>query len=825
MNGSLVLITQRAERRSAVRYNSDSCAVELTARRLCELALSRGNLDDLPLGYSELRADDKELFFRIQSEAGAYYNPRMPLCNTASVGDIYVTVSAEADGIIRDGTGAIVDKIKCVRGKNFYAPVDDLTLAMLKCSAYFFCVKESLGQVRGRVSYYNVDTKKFKYFKYRFSIEELKSFYYGLLEKIRFRASLLVKRATEELPQTEQAVFPYGELREGQEWMIRDCYSAIKRGKRIFVEAPTGIGKTVSALFSAARALGRGYCDKIFYLTPKTATRREAYRAAAKLCEGGAKLRTVIITAKEQICPCGMRMTENGENPCSSKNCEYARGYYDRADRAIEEIIDGGKGYPRTLIAQTAAKYRVCPYELSLDLSELCDIVICDYNYAFDPAVYFRRYFSGDTGEKYVFLIDEAHNLADRARDMYSAELKRSSFESILSRLDERMAGDGEIVRPLEAVIASFGCIKKLCRDDLVKDENGNYRGFYMSHSPIEALAKSLDSFRRKCDAFVKKEPKHPIIPILLPLLAEVRKYLLVCEYFDESFLCMAQLLDGDASVKIYCLDPSNIMNMLLSRASASVMFSATLTPTEYFRDVLGGGKNAETLTLPSPFCSDNLCVAVADYVNTRFDERDGNAACFATVIAASVTSRPGNYIAYFPSYQCLEQVHRAFTKKYPKVETVAQKRYMSARERDEFLSHFKEDVGHLRIGFCVLGGVFSEGVDLSGSRLIGSVIFGVGLPGLSNERNIIRDHFDAKSDDISGYDYAYTFPGMNNVLQAAGRVIRSEQDLGIVVLADDRYATPKYRALFPEHWKGVQYAGNASSLAEIIRRFWENRG
>jgi Rad3-related DNA helicase len=257
-------------------------------------------------------------------------------------------------------------------------------------------------------------------------------------------------------------------------------------------------------------------------------------------------------------------------------------------------------------------------------------------------------------------------------------------------------------------------------------------------------------------------------------------------------------------------------------RAESAVLFSATLTPPEYFCSVLGGGKQAKTVSLPSPFDSERLCIAVADYVNTRFEEREDNAKRFATVIAATVKARAGNYIAYFPSYKCLEQTYLAFARKYPNVTTVVQKKNMTASEKQEFLSAFKDDSGKLRVGFCVLGGVFSEGVDLPGSRLIGSIVFGVGLPALSNEKNIIKEHYDSKNDEGVGYDYAYTFPGMNNVLQAAGRVIRTSEDIGIVVLADDRYATPKYRSLFPAHWKGVQYAGNASSLAEIMRRFWE---
>lgn len=809
-----------------MKYDIDSCSIELDGRELCLLALKRGDLDGYHQGVIELPRDEKELFYRLQSEAGAYYNPDVELSNTLLYNDLYYTVSIVADGIIRKKDGIVVDKIKCVKGKNFFAPPDELSLAILKCSAYFVAVRDGLSVIDGRISYYNVENKKLKYFKYKYMTSELKAFYFELIGKISFRGELERERVCLSIPSADSSVFPYSELREGQDSMVRECYSALKRGRRIFVEAPTGTGKTISALFPAVRALGKGYCDKIFYLTPKTATRREAFAAAAKLHSSGVMLRTVVISAKEQLCQCPARKLENHER-CSSEICGNSKGYYDRVDSALREMLDNYRGYPTGLIVEMARKYRVCPYELSLDLSEFCDIIICDYNYAFDPSVYFRRYFGAEgrgKNEKYAFLIDEAHNLADRAREMYSAELRRSDFDRVAEAAENDVIYGGELLKIISPVVSAFNKIRGLCRDDIVKDADGNERGFYISSIPVESISRAVDGFSKSCERWIKGHTEHTATVMLRALCAKCKKYITVSEYFDRSFRFYSQISGGDISVRLYCLDPSDVMNSLLNRAVSAVMFSATMTPPEYFCDVLGGGKNAEKLTLPSPFPSENLCVAVADYVNTRFDVREDNARRFATVIAASVTSRPGNYIAYFPSYQCLEQTYKAFSKKYPKVEAVVQKKNMSPAERDEFLAAFKDDKGHMRVGFCVLGGVFSEGVDLPGSRLIGSIIFGVGLPGLSNERNIIKEYFDIKSDEGMGYDYAYTYPGMNNVLQAAGRVIRAEDDRGIVVLADDRYASPKYRELFPEHWKGIKYAGNASSLAEIIRRFWEKQ-
>ena len=403
---------------------------------------------------------------------------------------------------------------------------------------------------------------------------------------------------------------------------------------------------------------------------------------------------------------------------------------------------------------------------------------------------------------------------------MYSAELKLSDLASAFKGI--RSAGDelGDIRKELEALMAVFWSLRRLCRDNLTKDSEGKESGFYMNDLPSEALNKSLEIFKHKLDSWLMKNREHLFFEPLAELSSKIRKYSVVNECFNKGFRYYVEIFGGDITSKIYCLDPSPVMDSLLNRSWSSVLFSATLTPREYFTDVLGGQKNTVDISLPSPFNKENLCVAVADYISARFEDREKNAARFATVIAATVCSKPGNYIAYFPSYACLEGVLGVFRKKYPKVEVIVQQKGMSARRKEEFLGAFKDDSGHLRVGFCVLGGVFAEGVDLPGSRLIGSIIFGVGLPGLSNERNIIQEYFDVNMGN--GYDYAYTYPGMNNVLQAAGRVIRRDDDKGVVVLVDDRYSTPKYRELFPEHWNDIKYAGNAQSLAEIIRRFWE---
>ena len=799
-----------------MKYSADRVTVELSVRSLCERALRGGDLDTHARPASMSASQRGALFERLQAEESSYYATEVALSHTVAYNGLYYTVSGCADGVIRRADTPIVNVVRPVRRYEFYEPPAEGWLGQLRCLCYFLLVNEGLSEVGGRLTYYQVDGGKLRHFDYRFSADALEQYYTELLGKISWQAELMYRREVEALPSARNVRFPHRALREGQEMMIRECHAAIRHGQRIFVEAPTGTGKTISALYPAVRALGEGHIDKIFYLTAKASTRSEAYRAAADLFRGGAALRTVVITAKEACCASGL----TGRMRCQSRFCPRAKGYYDRVDGALRELLTSGQnGYPRKRIAEVAAKYGVCPYELSLDLSEYCDIVICDYNYAFDPSVYFRRYFSSDAKEgRYAFLVDEAHNLADRARDMYSATLCRSQFASLASELGEE--DDGALCNALDGACRAFLPLHALCGDTLTRDADGQEQGYYASKQLPANFEQEMDRFLGACDTWYKKHRDHPLAEHVYDLMAATKRYRHINDFFDKGFLSYVQVLDGDVSIKTCCLDPSTVLDALLHRAHATVFFSATLAPLSYYGSMLGGIKNVESVSLPSPFDPEHLCVAVADYVSTRMEVRKKHTARFATLIAATVSARPGNYIAYFPSYACLEEVLAIFTRKYPRVETVVQKPNMGIREREEFLSAFADDTGHLRVGFCVLGGAFAEGVDLPGSRLIGAIVFGVGLPGLSDERNMIRDYVDP--DGENGYDYAYTYPGMNRVLQAAGRVIRRADDRGVVILADDRYAHPKYRSLFPAHWKTVQYAGNASSLAEIVKRFWE---
>lgn len=795
-----------------MKYDHHSGRVLVSAEEVCRFVLRRGEAASV---FDERRRTDREALPSVLSFLKKDVTRDGLLCESVPCGTLVYALSGEVDFLFAENGAPILGFARSVAARNFNKKNDEEYTAYIKCCAFLFCLREKLAGVGVSVFIKNAEGEEIRREDLRLDASTLGLYVGGLLSRLAYRAKLLLEHETCVRPSAAEVVFPYGEIRDGQDELIRRGYSSIKQGKRLFAQAPTGIGKTISTLYPAVRAFGRGLCNKIFYFTAKSATTKEAYNAAGRLFEAGARLRTVILTAKEQMCPMG----HCGGKYCNPRTCAFLRGYAERVDDAISELVARQNGYYADVILEVAAKYRICPYELSLDLSELCDIIICDYNYLFDPMVYLRRYFEepGAFGE-YVFLIDEAHNLVERARSMYSVTLTKRDVSVFLEQIPE----DEKVLRaaivPMEA---AFDGLRLLCRDSLHTDGEGREVGYYVSRNRIAAFCVAVERLGETLSGWIRANREHPLYDLVDGYFASIRKYLCILNYYDDKFMSYVELSGDEIAMSLNCMDPSEVLDGCMRRGRASILFSATLTPTSYFSDVLGGGKDAACVELPSPYEPSNLCLAAVDTISTRFEDRDGNCRKIATLIAAAISPKAGNYIAYFPSYSYLQKVHEAFTKKYPKVKTIVQSRGMTRGEREAFIGAFREDEGKMRVGFCVLGGSFSEGVDLPGSRLIGSIIVGVGLPGFSSERNLMRDYFENRYEN--GFDYAYTFPGMNSVLQAAGRVIRREEDRGIVVLIDDRYGTPTYQKLFPTHWKHLKYAGNSASLAEIVRKFWES--
>ena len=874
-----------------MHYSSQTDSIEISVRELCTLAFKGGNLDNrvppvnlyrraeegrevhdklrtlreegngmgLPTDSPRKPRGSEEALFSAEPLPKASYHAEVPLHHTVRMEGVTFSVSGRADGVWYDPMGAcVVEEIKSVTGMaDFYIRAPrEADLAQLTCYGYFLCAAKGLSSVTLRLTYARVGHEEEASFVDSIqTVEQLKAAYAAILRMVLPRAKDLCERETVVRKAAKNAVFPYADMRDAQRDMILECWRDMRAGKTLFAEAPTGIGKTIATLYPAVRCLGEGKCDKIFYLTAKNATRREAFGAVQKLTETGTSVRACVITARESACLC--ETAKSGGNRlssyCNPDTCPYAKGYYDKVESVLWDMLGSGKSIFSGLDIRAAAqKWQVCPYELALDLSELCEIVICDYNYVFSPAVYLRRYFSegipGTEGHRYVFLVDEAHNLPDRARDMYSGYLSLTDVRTAQDALHgwESQAGqsifphedyyedDGDSRKPrlqatsLDDLIGTLSRMSTSCAESMVTDGEGVRRGVSLDRNEPVVLCETVRNLSTLCDRWLRRNLSHPLYAVVDNLAAALKSFRTAADYYDRRFATFVEVEGEDVRVRLTCLDPAGILRPILQKAVARVLFSATLTPNEYFADILGGDRDSVLVSFESPFPTDHLCVAVCDGVSTRYEDREKSYRSIVSYIAATVSAKRGNYMVYFPSYAYLEKVYALFKKKYPSVKTVVQTPGMTYAEREAFIAAFTPDSRELQIGFCVLGGSFSEGVDLPGRCLIGAVIVGVGIPGLSNERNIMREYYDESRDlgdsgSGEGYAYAYTYPGMNHVLQAAGRVIRRPEDYGVVVLIDDRYAAEPYLHLYPEHWEQLSATGDASSLYEYLSAFWES--
>lgn len=808
-----------------MKYNKDNLTVEMSVRELALMACPDGSIDCRSTSVRERCVQGSAVHKKIQKSYKGNYHPEVSFQNTSLYGDIYFFVSGRADGIICDDMGNYkVDEIKTVQSFDYNNSYESgFHTAQLFIYAYFFCLSKSLDGVDTRLTYYSLDDGEIRYSEKYVSFTELRNYYTDMLACVYNKAAFLKEKYEVRKPSAKCARFPYKDLRESQSDMIHECYLDIKAGSRLFCQAPTGIGKTVSVIYPSVRVFGEDKIEKIFYLTSKASIKKEAYNAASLIRQSGALIYTCSLSAKEHmcICPRSARVGERVGLNCRPDVCKYACDYYLKRDTVIEKMLESEHEFNRDVIMRYAKEFEVCPYELSLDLSEYCDIIICDYNYVFSPLVHLRRYFD-DVKEDYVFLVDEAHNLPSRARDMFSASISRSEFELFANEtLYEYKNGSDALSRCAKGVLSIIDEYREEYKENIKCMSDGNEYGYGISKKPPEKLIEKLSKLRGMCENWQKQNKDSRIYSLVDSMGYKLHEFLTVSSRFFDGYLTFINITDNEINVLIYCLDPSNELDMALSHAKSTVMFSATLTPAEYYADILGGGKHAVSVSFPSPFPKENLCVAVMDNVSTRFADREMSYKKIVSSIAATVSAKAGNYIVFFPSYDYMEKVYSLFVKKYPKVKSIVQGKHMSFDEKEKFLDFFADDENVLRVGFSVLGGSFSEGIDLPGKRLIGAIVVGVGMPGISDRNNIIREYYDEKCSE--GYDYAYTYPGFNSVLQAVGRVIRKYDDKGIAVLIDDRFADPKYRRLFPQEWKDAKYAGNAQSLAEIARRFWNS--
>lgn len=734
-----------------------------------------------------------------QSKQSSNYLAEFPLKMSFNVDEVNIVLEGRADGIIkRSETEYVIDEIKTTVEdlKIFHDDNLEWHLGQAKCYAYMFAKQTNLEYIGIKLTYIRQGKEKEQLVdSYVFNILELEQFVVKLLNEYLSFYNIIFNKISKRNESIEALKFPFSKFRQGQRDLAKYTYAMAKKRGRLFAEAPTGIGKTISTLFPFIKALKDDDNSKIFYLTAKTSGRESAHQAVKLLKENGLSLGDIMITAKDKICFC------KGQ-ACNPEECPYAKGYYNKIQTVLRYAILNYDDFDLQIITQLAYENQICPFEFELDLSLFMDVIICDYNYLFDPISYMKRYFDEDTSS-FLVLVDEAHNLVDRSRDMYSASLSYKQF------LQARKSVCHSKLHQLKLAMSKMN---KMFKEYLVNPKDGNYilDEFY------EYTYKTISSFITSMQDINKNENKE-MSKELLEFYLEVNRFSKILEFYNDHFICYYEIHDDDLILHVSCLDASSFLYSSLRRLRGSVLFSATLSPIEYYVDMLGGKKEDAQLILPSPFPVDNLKIIIAPKVSIRYKNRDASYQQVADYIKAFVKNKVGNYFIFLPSYEYLTNLMPYIDME--DVDVYEQDRGMSDEDKEAFLTNFKPHPERTTLGFVIVGGAFGEGIDLVSDRLIGAVIVGIGMPKINFVSDQIMKYYDSK--EQSGYNYAYLNPGMNKVMQALGRVIRSETDRGAVLLIDERYLTNDYRDLFKSEWRKYEVAFSPKEVSDILQDFF----
>ncbi|WP_201005659.1 ATP-dependent DNA helicase [Paenibacillus glycanilyticus] len=761
--------------------------VQLSVRALVEYAYRSGDIDTAFRSAVALTEGTKA-HQQIQRQYGEQDAKEVYVSAEMAYRDLLFVIDGRCDGLLQTDVGLTIDEIKSTSGRlpALMEETHFVHWAQAYCYAYMVAKERELASINVQLTYMHIDTGECRRFVRTMSVTELEQFLLDTVSSYYPYAAMKILHAAKRDASIKKLAFPFSSYRAGQRKLAASVYQTIVDGRKLFAKAPTGIGKTMSTLFPAVKAIGEERLERLFYLTARTTTRKAAEDALKLLGVGGLHLHAVTLTAKEKVCL-------KDEVRCSPEYCEFAKGYYDRVNGAILDMLGNETSMTREVIERYAYKHHVCPFEFSLDAAYAADAVICDYNYIFDPRVNLKRLFE-EQKRKTALLVDEAHNLVDRAREMYSADLKKADF------LELQRAS--KTIRPLvyqsaKAVNQYFIALRKSIEEG-GKEATGTNMERYL---PVQ-LIEQLESLVQAAEEQLAQGDQDPL---LLDVYFGCQHFLRIAKLYDERYVTYAEKERNDVRIKLFCLDPSYLLRQFAKGYKAQILFSATLSPLHYFMDMLGG--DAETdyaVAIPSPFSSEQLDVRI-ERLSTRYQDRERTMDRVAGLLHSMAVRRQGNSFVFFPSYAYMNGVYERLMELSPSSEetttytTIIQKPSMSEEERDAYLAAFAPDNKKTLVGFAVMGGIFSEGIDLVGDRLTAVAVVGVGLPQVGLERNIIKDYFDRQGKN--GFEYAYVFPGMNKVLQAGGRLIRSESDRGMLMLIDDRYAQPQYARLLPPEW------------------------
>ena len=780
--------------------------IRISVRNLVEFILREGDIDNRTGGGPdpENMQMGSRIHRKIQRQMGSDYQAEVPLKTEIACDGFTLKIEGRADGLIHTKEQVMVDEIKGVlRELDRVQEPAGIHLAQAKCYASMVAEQEGLDEIGVQMTYCQMETEEVKRFQYSYQSNELKAWFDEVIRQYEKWAKFQIewRKARNASIKGIEFPFPY---RKGQRDLAVSVYRTILRKKKLFIQAPTGVGKTISTVFPAVKAVGEELGEKIFYLTAKTITRTVAEQAFETLREQNLKFKVITLTAKEKICFCE-------ETSCNPDDCPYAKGHFDRVNDAVYELLMQEDVMSREVLEAQARKHKVCPFEMALDVSTWVDGVICDYNYVFDPDARLRRFFAEGGAGGYLFLIDEAHNLVERGRQMYSAELCKEDFLAV----KKLVKGEApRFAKRLEACNKILLAMKKECENYKVLDN--------ISHFGIQ-LMNVLSETDRYLEECVDKEVRETVLDFYF----QVRSFLNIYDGLDENYVVYTEYQeDGRFVLKLFCVNPAANLQKCLDKGNSAVFFSATLLPIRYYKRLLSTEKDNYAVYIDSSFDTKKRLLMNGVDVSTRYTMRSREMyQRYATYIFRVVKAKMGNYLIFFPSYRFMEDVYQEFTQllasNEEEMELVIQQKHMDEEERENFLRAFEMGREKSLIGFGVLGGIFSEGIDLTNEKLIGTLIIGTGLPQVCNEREILKSYFDQKG--LYGFDYAYRYPGMNKVLQAAGRVIRTEDDRGVILLLDERFQREKGKEIFPKEWADCERC-RLDIVEEKIRLFWEKQ-
>ena len=868
--------------------------IKISVRNLVEFILREGDIDNRHgrTASPEAMWEGSRIHKRIQKSKGANYHAEVPLKIELSEGDYTLAIEGRADGIeitcdgerkpdfsdnfnylaVEEGMHVTIDEIKGI-----YMNLDALDepvgvhRAQAMCYAYIYALQHDLAEISVQLTYCNLDTIELtktaflgnlKYFRETFSFAELAEWFTRLTDEYKKWADFQFAWQNLRQASIKKLEFPYA-YRKGQKELASDVYRTIARRKNLFIQAPTGVGKTISTVFPAVKAVGEGLGDKIFYLTAKTITGTVAKEAFELLRTRGYQAKIIWLTAKEKLCLCE-------EMDCNPVHCPYAKGHYDRVNDAVYNLLQKEDVFTREVILEQAREYRVCPFEMSLDTATWADDIIGDYNYVFDPNVYLKRFFAEGTRGDYIFLVDEAHNLVERSREMYSASIYKEDFlaaKKLLKPYQEKHDRCAErVIRHLEKCNRILLGYKRECEN-------------YVVYENIGTLIFALTRLAADLDEYLQKSPDFPERREVNEFYLNLRNFMNIYELVDEHYVVYSEHEeDGRFKLKFYCVDPSLNLQERIDKGNATIFFSATLLPIQYYKSLLSTRRDNYAVYAQTAFSEEQRLLLFGNDVSSKYTRR-GRAEYerIALYIEKTARAKQGNYMVFFPSYRMMQEVYDVFLEggetdemrpqeyfpegaenaeivehpeeaeiaEHPEEAEIAehpndaenpgdaepclwcmmQQTGMREAEREAFLQAFSGEASKRRggslVAFCVLGGIFGEGIDLKKEQLIGAVIVGTGLPQISNEREILMRYYDERAG--AGFDYAYRFPGMNKVLQAAGRVIRTTEDVGVIELLDERFLKSDYRGLFPREWEQRRIC-NVNEVEQMLAEFWERR-